>query len=153
MADNIVTQATTPATLPSGTRVAALVGSLAGDADAAAGVGILAEVAGAEGSRILSVFGVVDSGVVSVPTGSLTAVTNFGGSTAYRLDCLHFVNITGAAITIAVSDGGGSYIVPTQDVPARGHITIPLYGMPYTGLKWVAGAAGLTGKAWGRTAV
>lgn len=153
MADNIQTQSATPSTLPASTRIAAVVGTYAGDSDAAAGVGVLAEVSGVEGSRVLTVFGVVDSGIVSVPTGSLTAVTNFGGSTAYRLDCLHFVNTSGAAIAVGVSDGAGSYIVPTQDVPARGHLTIPLYGLPYTGLKWVAGGSGLTGKAFGRTAL
>jgi hypothetical protein len=153
MADNPQTQSATPATLPESTRVAAIVGAFAGDTDATAGLGILAEATGAEGSRVLTVFGVVDSGIVSVPTGSLTAVTNFGVATAYRLDCLHFVNVTGAAITVGVSDGSGAYIVPTQDVPARGHLTIPLYGLPYTGLKWVAGASGLTGKAFGRTAI
>lgn len=152
MSDNLTTQSATPATLPAGTVVAAVLGAFAGDT-AAAGVGVLAEVSGAENARTMTVFGVVDSGIVSVPTGSLTAVTNFGGSTAYRLDCLHFVNASGAAITIGVSDGSNAYIVPTQDVPARGHLTIPLYGMPYTGLKWVAGGAGLTGKAFGRTAL
>lgn len=153
MPDNILTQSATPATLPAATRLGALVGTLSGDSDAAVGVGVIAEVAGAEGSRVFTVFGVVDSGIVAVPTGSLTGVTNFGGSTAYRLDCLHFVNASGAAITIGVSDGSNAYIVPTQDVPAHGHLTIPLYGMPYTGLKWVAGGAGLTGKAFGRTAL
>ena len=153
MADNIQTQSATPATLPASTRVAAVVGSFAGDTDAAAGLGVIAEPSGAEGARVLTIFGVVDSGIVSVPTGTLTAATNFSTGTAYRLDCLHFVNNTGAAITIGVSDGSGAYIVPTQDVPPRGHLTIPLYGMPYTGLKWVAGATGLTGKAWGRTAL
>lgn len=153
MADNIQTQSAAPATLPANTRVAAVVGSFAGNTDAAAGIGVLAEASGAEDARVLTVLGVVDTGIVSVPTGSLTAVTGLGGSTVYRLECIHFVNNSGGAITVAVSDGASAYIVPTQDVPPRSHLTIPLYGMPYTGLKWVAGAVGLTGKVWGRTAI
>ena len=63
------------------------------------------------------------------------------------------MNNTGAAITIGVSDGSGAYIVPTQDVPPRGHLTIPLYGMPYTGPEeWVARRQWVDRQSVGRTA-
>lgn len=153
MADNITTQSATPATLPASTKVAAVVGGFAGDTDAAAGVGVLAEVSGAEGSRVLTVLGLAKSGatLTSVPT-TLTTVTNFGGSTEYRMDGVLVVNSSGAAITFGLTNGSDQYIAPPQDVPARDHRIINLNGAPITGLKWVAGGSGLLGLAWGRTA-
>lgn len=153
MADNISTQSATPATLPAATRLGALVGTLAGDTDAAVGAGVIVEVTGAEGSRVFTVLGLAKSGttLTAVPT-TLTAVTNFGGSTEYRVDGVLVVNSSGAAITFGLTNGSDQYIAPPQDVPARDHRIINLNGAPITGLKWVAGGSGLLGLAWGRTA-
>lgn len=53
MADNIVTQSSTPATLPDATRLASVEASFSGDT-AVAGVGVLAKSSGSEGARTLT---------------------------------------------------------------------------------------------------
>lgn len=152
MADNIVTQATTPATLPNLTRLAAILGSFAGDSDAVAGVAVLAEVSGAEGARVMTVHGPIESDIQSVPT-SLTAIPTITDATAIRLDGVLVVNSSAAAITFGLTNGADQYLMPVEQVPARSSQVVPFHGMPITGLKWVAGGSGLTGKAWGRVAL
>ena len=153
MSDNLNTQSATPATLPPSTTLAAVVGSFAGASAAAAGVGVIAEVSGANGSRVMSVLGRVTSGVMAVPTGTLAAPTNFAVGTDYLVDGVWICNPTGAAKTVTVTNGADQSVVYQEDVPARGRLPIDLRGMPLTGLKWVASATGMFGIAWGRTAL
>lgn len=89
-------------------------------------------------------------GVVS-STGTLAAVPSIGAAATFYLEGLHFANPSGAAITIGVTDGSDRYILPIQQVPAKGHLTLTFPGKPTTGLKWNAGSAGLYGQAWGRS--
>lgn len=84
-------------------------------------------------------------------TGTLTAVPVIGAAAVVYLDGMHFANPSAAAITVGVTDGSDRYIVPIQQVPAKGHLSLAFNGKPTTGLKWNASATGLYGQAWGRS--
>lgn len=89
-----------------------------------------------------------DTGLTSIPT-SLTAVPSIGAATAIALIGVHVCNPSGAAITFSLTDGGGTYLIYQEQIAARGHLTLPFFRMPVTGLKWLASGNGLVGKAWG----
>jgi hypothetical protein len=152
MAEKFVTQSATPATLDANVGLAGILGTFGAETNAVVGPAALVEVQGAAGARVITVLGRVKSGVpTAIPT-SLTAVTNFGGSTDYFLDGLLVVNASGAEISVGLTDGGDRYVVPTQPVPAHSQLLIPMHGLPATGAKWVASGSGLTGVIWGKTA-
>ena len=152
MADNIAVQSATPATLPDATILAAAEVSFSGQT-AIVGLGAPIDIVGVEGSRTGSLMGRVKSGAMAVPL-SATAVTNFGGSTAYLLDVVLVNNATSNAIAFGLTDGAdASLMVSTSQIPGRTSMVFPYYGLEITGLKCIAGASGLSVRAQGRTAI
>lgn len=153
MADNPSTQSTTPATLPAGTKIAAVKGTFAGDSDAYAGLAVPAEVNGAEDSRVFTVFGLFDSDIQAVPN-ALTALSGVATNDVLRLDAVHVSNQQSAAYTFGLTDGSGRYLIPPTSIPAGETRTWFFHGKPTTGLKAVSsGNNQLTVHAWGRKAV
>ena len=57
-------------------------------------------------------------------------------------------NTNASAQTVTVTDGQGSPITVLSafSIPANSQVTLPLHGAQMTsGIKWIAGGAGLTG--------
>jgi hypothetical protein len=94
----------------------------------------------------------VDTGYGTMShTGTLASAPNISSSLAFLLDGLWLANVSGAAITVEITDGSSQAIVPTQNLPAGSQLAIACGGKPTTGLKWNAGAGSVYAQAWGRS--
>ena len=152
MADNVVTQSATPATLDPALRIASAEVSFSGQT-CQLGLQADVEVAGVEGSRTATLYGPLDTGIVATPN-ALTALTGVSTSQALKLDGVHVKNQQVAAYTFALANGADQYLIPPTVIPAGETRTWPFYGMPVTGLKHVSsGNNQLTAQCWGRKAI
>lgn len=89
-----------------------------------------------------------DSGIVTTVPTSSTAVPNAPTGALWMMG-MHLANTTSENITVTATDGSSATIVPDVNVPANGVVIFAWNFMPLTGLKWMASAAGINGKAWG----